>query len=476
MLRLITTGLVDKHGAAFTPSVVRVGVSIHHSVQSVALDTLVDLRLGAEGAKPGAASRGERDRLRMAVLEEASVVCTTLAFAGSAAFLRLARKFDVVVVDEAAQAVEPSVLVPLAHGAPRQVYLVGDPVQLPATVLSARALAQGYSRSLFSRLQTAGYPVHVLTTQYRMHPDIRAFPSDAFYAGALRDGPGMDAAAARPWHASPAFAPAVFYDVPGAEATPSGSNSLVNAAEAEVVLSLYRELIHRNPELRGRAGVAVISPYKAQVALLRRLFLSALGPDLARAVDINTIDGFQVRPLFLAFIVCVGGRGFGCVRVWWKGARLGHGCCMRSEMPGGSCVGAEAGLLLAAGPVFPPPPNQRLQNACPATRPLHQGREKEVAILSAVRSSRRGSIGFVADERRMNVGLTRAKASLLIVGNAAALAQHEVWGRLVTEYAKKVRGAGDVRVSRGASRRPPCVTPAPLPARAMAPPKAPRAG
>ncbi|RMZ53306.1 hypothetical protein APUTEX25_004794 [Auxenochlorella protothecoides] len=376
VLRLITSGLTDKDGKAFTPSVVRVGVNIHHSVQSVALDTLVTLRLGSEAGKascgrPGSplqpnkrssiassASRLERDRARMAILEEASIVCTTLSFSGSASFVRLARKFDVVIVDEAAQAVEPAVLVPLAHGGARQVYLVGDPVQLPATVLSSRALAHGYSGSLFSRLQSAGYPVQVLDTQYRMHPAIREFPSATFYGGGLKDGADVAAQTKRAWHASPAFAPLVFYDVPGREGTPAGSNSLVNTTEAEVVLSIYRELIHRHPELRGRPAVAVISPYKAQVSLLRRLFLAALGPDMAKTVDINTIDGFQ-------------------------------------------------------------------------------GREKDVAIFSTVRSSRRGSIGFVADERRMNVGLTRARSSLLVVGNAAALAQDGNWGALVSVCATK---------------------------------------
>lgn len=91
-------------------------------------------------------SRVERDRLRMAILEEASIVCTTLAFSGSSNFTRLVRKFDVVVVDEAAQAVEPSVLVPLAHGGAKQVFLVGDPEQLPATVISRTAVEQGYDK------------------------------------------------------------------------------------------------------------------------------------------------------------------------------------------------------------------------------------------------------------------------------------------------------------------------------------------
>ncbi len=58
----------------------------------------------------------ERDRLRIAVLDESSIVCSTLSFAGSPMFYRMARKFDVVIIDEAAQAVEPSLLVPLVMG------------------------------------------------------------------------------------------------------------------------------------------------------------------------------------------------------------------------------------------------------------------------------------------------------------------------------------------------------------------------
>ena len=57
-----------------------------------------------------------RERARMAILEEADIVCSTLSFAGSGTFERMSRPFDVVVIDEAAQAVEPSTLVPLALG------------------------------------------------------------------------------------------------------------------------------------------------------------------------------------------------------------------------------------------------------------------------------------------------------------------------------------------------------------------------
>lgn len=66
--------------------------------------------------------------------------------------------------------------------------LVGDPQQLPATVKSQRGRALQLERSLFERLQRGGCPVKVLSVQYRMHPEIRMFPSSHFYGGRLEDG------------------------------------------------------------------------------------------------------------------------------------------------------------------------------------------------------------------------------------------------------------------------------------------------
>ena len=69
-----------------------------------------------------------------------------------------------------------------------RVVLVGDPQQLPATILSQRGKDLMFDRSLFERLQTAGCPVHTLQVQYRMHPFIREFPSRYFYENSLKDG------------------------------------------------------------------------------------------------------------------------------------------------------------------------------------------------------------------------------------------------------------------------------------------------
>lgn len=63
-----------------------------------------------------------------------------------------------------------------------------------------------------------------------------------------------------------AFGPFVFYDVPGKEMIPEGSSSIVNVVEVEMVLCVYRELVHLHPDLRTKPSVAVISPYKAQVS------------------------------------------------------------------------------------------------------------------------------------------------------------------------------------------------------------------
>lgn len=113
--------------------------------------------------------------LESSLLDEAMVVFTTLTSAGRDSLATVT--FDVVLIDEACQSVELETLIPLCLGAKRCV-LIGDPQQLPATVMSTSML---YRRSLFDRLQASGVELFMLTQQYRMHSDICLFPSQYFY-------------------------------------------------------------------------------------------------------------------------------------------------------------------------------------------------------------------------------------------------------------------------------------------------------
>ena len=166
--RVIKNGLVDGNGETYSPTVVRVGVNVDASVQEVSMDALVSQRLGELGVHVDSMRKFEaaveRDRLKQAILDEASVVFATLSFSGAGMFARMSKQFDVVVVDEATRAVEPSTLVPLCYGA-RQVYLIGDSRESPANVVSSAAVERNYGMSMFSRFRKCGYPTHSLSAE-----------------------------------------------------------------------------------------------------------------------------------------------------------------------------------------------------------------------------------------------------------------------------------------------------------------------
>lgn len=169
-------------------------------VDKCTLDHLVDEKRRAMMSDSGSAARGHTHsggfgqksasamEVRKGILEAAHVVCCTLSGAGSQPILEVVMripgfKFDAVIIDEAAQAIEPSTLIPLKYN-PHTVVMVGDPCQLPATLFSKAAKEANYGQSLFQRLHLAGYPVIMLETQYRMHQQIADYPSNRFYNGA----------------------------------------------------------------------------------------------------------------------------------------------------------------------------------------------------------------------------------------------------------------------------------------------------
>lgn len=295
-----------------------------------------------------------RANLEASFANEAEIVFTTVSSSGRKLFSRLTHGFDMVVIDEAAQASEVAVLPPLSLGAARCV-LVGDPQQLPATVISKAAGTLLYSRSLFERFQQAGCPTMLLSVQYRMHPHIRDFPSRYFYQGRLTDSESVTNLPDEAYYKDPLLRPYVFYDIThGRESHRGGSVSYQNIHEAQICLRLYEHLQKTLKSLgMGKISVGIITPYKLQLKCLQREFDDVLSSEEGKDLYINTVDAFQ-------------------------------------------------------------------------------GQERDVIIMSCVRASSHG-VGFVADIRRMNVALTRARRALWVMGNANALMQSDDWAALISD-------------------------------------------
>lgn len=283
------------------------------------------------------------------ILDEAPVVCATLTGLDSELLGR--RRYDLAVVDEAGQATEPACWLPLLRA--DKLVLAGDHCQLPPTVLSPEAAGKGLAVSLMERV-VGLYGERVarrLTVQYRMHAAIMGFPSAEFYDGELVadesvvghrlcDLPGVRA---EPLTESPVR----FIDTAGAsydEELEEDTESRFNRQEAVLAVKKVRGLLDAGVR---PYQIAVITPYRAQVRLLRDLLADV------PAVEVDSVDGFQ-------------------------------------------------------------------------------GREKEAVVISLVRSNAEGEIGFLGDTRRTNVALTRARRTVLMIGDSATLSNDPFYARLLT--------------------------------------------
>ncbi len=295
-------------------------------------------------------ARKWEDQAAANILDTARVLCaTTTGLDGS---MLGGRRFDLAVIDEACQSTEPGSWIPLLRC--DRVVLAGDHCQLPPTVVSKEAAAEGFHRSLFERvLADLGPEVsRRLTVQYRMHRSIMEFSSREFYDSeltadaAVRDHllaelPGVLATPLT-------LTPIDFIDTAGAsfdEGVEPDGESRQNPREAALVCLQIRHLLDAGLPPN---DIAVIAPYAAQVRRLRELLPLP-------ALEIDSVDGFQ-------------------------------------------------------------------------------GREKEAVVISLVRSNPEGEIGFLADVRRMNVALTRARRKLIVIGDSATLAGHPFYRRMIEHF------------------------------------------
>lgn len=238
--------------------------------------------------------RGLEARIVDDVLDRAEVVCCTCIGAGH--HLLGDRRFPYMLMDEATQATEPTSLVPLVRQV-RQLVLVGDHRQLPATVLSRRAEKGGLRRSLFERLIEAGIKPLMLQTQYRMHPALKDFPSGRFYDGRLENGVAADDRPAPAGFLWPDWdAPVAFIPIDGVEQLDSEGTSKSNLDEAARVVTLVQDLLA--PGDVNCRDIGIITPYNGQVRVLDDLFESLGGRgegDPFEGLEIKSVDGYQGR-------------------------------------------------------------------------------------------------------------------------------------------------------------------------------------
>lgn len=256
------------------------------------------------------------------LLRGSKVVLATLHGAGG--FQLKNENFDVVIIDEASQALEAQCWVPLLTA--KKVILAGDHLQLPPTIKSTNTkerpaeaksdleakktglLKTSLEVTLFDRLLNLHGPSikRMLTTQYRMHEEIMRFPSDEMYDSKLI---AADAVKARLLKDLPYSVqdtdetrePLVFYDTQGGdfpektedegpEKTTKGaimSDSKSNDMEAALVKLHLQKLIDAGVSAE---DIAIVTPYNAQLVLLAH--------DLKEqfpGIELGSVDGFQGR-------------------------------------------------------------------------------------------------------------------------------------------------------------------------------------
>ena len=233
------------------------------------------------------------------LLSRAQVITATLV--GASHYTIKDRKYEVVVIDEAGQALEPACWIPILKG--KKLVLAGDHCQLPPTIKSAEAGKKGLSTTLLEKSVTL-HPeaVTLLQEQYRMHEMIMGYSSAVFYEKKLKA------------HHSVAhhklFAedmPLQFVDTAGCgfeEKTEGISTS--NPEEAAFLLKHLTQLTAQLQQHHGGADfptIAVISPYRQQIEILKEQLQHA--PDLLQygnKISVNTIDSFQGQERDIVYI------------------------------------------------------------------------------------------------------------------------------------------------------------------------------
>ena len=259
--------------------------------------------------------------------------------------------------------------------------LVGDTKQLPPTVVSRDAVAIGLQRSLIERLELSGVEPYLLEEQYRMHPGLAAFSSVRFYDRRLKSVPKPSERVAPNGVNWPSkLVPLAFVEVKGEEMRAPDGNSIFNVQEAEECVRVVQKLL-LSGDVKNAGDIGIIAPYAAQVR--------AISEEWNRKVTSDV--------------------------------KLKNTSIVEADNP----ESAKDELEIRSVDGF-------------------QGREKEVIVLCTVRNNRQNQLGFVADPRRLNVAITRAKRGLIVLGHRDTLSTDQLWHKwlqFVDKYECEVESA-----------------------------------
>lgn len=259
-------------------------------------------------------------RIRTALFDHCRVVACTLA--GAASQTLEGYRCHTLFIDEAAQALEAACWIAIPHA--DRVIFAGDHCQLPPTIKNPECLRAGLGKTLMERIaQQKPDAVRLLTVQYRMNEELMRFSSDWFYDGRLTAADSVryrsildEADYPLVWiETSPAPSRGGEFEATqrsqSSQATVQttspapleglgevlSDSSIYNKEEAEyaiAALHLYIEKIGKQRAINERIDFAIVSPYKAQVHLLRQLAKKdAFLRPFRHAISINTVDAFQ---------------------------------------------------------------------------------------------------------------------------------------------------------------------------------------
>lgn len=266
----------DFRGSKKPLLLVRIGIKekIHREIQPYWLDNLYEQIIKKIKVPSHINVRDElRKRVNDAILRCSEVILCTLGSSQSESLVSTfgtttANRIDCLIVDEAAQCCEPELLLPLLYPSISKIILIGDHLQLPATVISLKADQYHYGRSLFERFylyfqqNQTRIPVTMLTEQYRMRSEIVRFPSKQFYENRLTTARGSGKNAQIP------FQPYFVFNLTDSKETSVKSGSKSNPHEADFIIKLLHVIFNK---ITPPVSIGVITFYKAQVTLLKNV-------------------------------------------------------------------------------------------------------------------------------------------------------------------------------------------------------------